>query len=121
MRALPDKLLGTIFLALSIVVLLVLPFFSTLAVRSSYFKPLFQIFFWLFLVIALTLGWVGGKPIEPTYYFIGQFSTFSYFFYFLVLIPFSAKIDLFFLENSMYRVAFFFRTRFDDLYNDSFF
>ncbi len=45
LRALPDKLLGTVFLALSIIVLLVLPFFSTLAIRSSYFKPIFQIFF----------------------------------------------------------------------------
>ncbi len=45
LRALPDKLLGTVFLALSIIVLLILPFFSTLAIRSAYFKPTFQIFF----------------------------------------------------------------------------
>lgn len=115
LRALPDKLLGTVFLALSIVVLLLLPFFSTLSIRSSYFKPLFQIFFWLFVVVALTLGWVGGKPIEPTYYFVGQFSTFSYFFYFLVLVPFSAKVDLFFMENHMYHNISFIKRRFEDI------
>ena len=121
LRALPDKLLGTVFLALSIIVLLVLPFFSTLTIRSSYFKPFFQIFFWLFVVVGLTLGWVGGKPIEPTYYFVGQFSTFSYFFYFLVLIPLSTKIDTFFLENGAFAVANSIKTRIEDIYYVPFF
>lgn len=66
------------------------------------------------MVIALVLGWVGGKPIEPTYYFIGQFSTFSYFFYFLILVPISAKIDFFFLENNMYRAVFLFKMQSED-------
>jgi ubiquinol-cytochrome c reductase cytochrome b subunit len=56
LRALPDKLLGTIFLALSILILLILPFFLTFPIRSSYFKPVFETFFWGFVVIALTLG-----------------------------------------------------------------
>jgi len=121
LRALPDKLLGTIFLALSIIVLLTLPFFSTLAVRSSYFKPVFEMFFWVFVVLGLVLGWVGGKPIEPIYYFIGQFSTFSYFFYFLVLIPLSTKLDFFFLENSMYTNIYSMRTRIEKLWYVPFF
>lgn len=54
-------------------------------------------------------------PIEPVYYFVGQLTTFSYFFYFLVLIPISTKIDLFFLENKMYNNAFLFKTRIEDL------
>ena len=67
------------------------------------------------MIVALTLGWVGGKTIEPTYYFVGQFATFSYFFYFLVLIPLSTKIDLFFLENSMHSIAYFARSRIEDI------
>lgn len=115
MRALPDKLLGTIFLALSILVLLVLPFFSTLPVRSAYFRPIFQVFFWVFVVIALTLGWVGGMPIEPTYYFVGQYSTFSYFFFFLILIPVSDKIDTFLLEDRMFSFHYASKHRFEDI------
>lgn len=103
LRALPDKLLGTMCLAASILVLMLLPFLPSTAIRSSYFKPVFEIFFWLFVAIVLTLGWVGGKPIEPTYYFIGQFSTFAYFFYFFVLVIFSNYLDFFLLEHSMYR------------------
>lgn len=121
LRALPDKLLGTIFLLFSIAVLLILPFFSNVGVRSSYFRPIFQIFFWVFVVIALTLGWVGGKPIEPTYYFVGQFSTFSYFFYFLVLIPACSKIDFFFFEILMYWNTYTFKKRFEDIYYVPFF
>lgn len=66
-------------------------------------------------MLGLVLGWVGGKPIEPIYYFIGQFSTFSYFFYFLVLIPLSTKLDFFFLENSMYTNIYTMRTRIENL------
>jgi ubiquinol-cytochrome c reductase cytochrome b subunit len=121
LRALPDKLLGTIFLALSIIVLLALPFFSTLSIRSAYFRPVFQSFFWVFVVIALTLGWVGGQPIEPTYYYVGQYSTFSYFFYFLVLVPISNKIDVLFLENRMYDFHYVTVHRFEDIWYVPFF
>ncbi len=54
-------------------------------------------------------------PIEPTYYFVGQFSTFSYFFYFLGLLPFSYKIDFFFLENSMPSLFHVIKTRIEDI------
>lgn len=121
LRALPDKLLGTIFLALSILILLILPFFLTFPIRSSYFKPVFETFFWGFVVIALTLGWVGGMPIDPTYYFVGQFSTFSYFFYFLFLIPFSYKVDFFFLENRMPETFYLMKTRIEDIWYVPFF
>jgi ubiquinol-cytochrome c reductase cytochrome b/c1 subunit len=121
LRALPDKLLGTIFLVLSIIVLLVLPFFSNVGVRSSYFRPVFEIFFWIFVVVALTLGWVGGKPIEPTYYLVGQFSTFSYFFYFIVLVPMCSQIDFFFLEIVMYLNSYVIRKRVEDIYYVPFF
>lgn len=67
------------------------------------------------------LGWVGGKPIEPTYYLTGQFSTFSYFLYFLVLVPFSSKLDFFFLENPMYNFIYLAKTRIEDIYYVPFF
>jgi hypothetical protein len=54
-------------------------------------------------------------PIEPTYYFVGQFSTFSYFFYFLFLIPFSYKIDFFFLENRMPETFYLMKARVSDI------
>lgn len=91
LRAMPDKLLGTFILALSILVLLALPFFTRMVVRGSFFSPLYEIFFWVFVMLAVLLGWLGGKPIEAPYYFLGQCSTFGYFFYFLVLIPLTAE------------------------------
>lgn len=109
-------------MALAILALLVLPFLSSTAIRVSSFKPLFEIFFGIFVVIVLTLGWVGGKPIEPTYYFIGQISTFGYFFYFLVLVIFSSRVDFFFLEHSMFsNTASIYRLRGGNSYNHSFF
>jgi hypothetical protein len=52
---------------------------------------------------------------------VGQFSTFSYFFYFLVLIPLSTKVDSFFLENGVFAVANSIKTRIEDIYYVPFF
>jgi quinol-cytochrome oxidoreductase complex cytochrome b subunit len=101
LRALPDKLLGAVALVCSILVLLFLPFYANIKFRSSYFKPIFQIFFWIFLVVVLTLGWVGGKPVEPPYYFVGQVATFGYFFYLLIIVPVLSKFDHFLAEQSI--------------------
>jgi len=35
----------------------------------------------------IILGWVGQKPVENIYILIGQFATFYYFLFFIVLIP----------------------------------
>lgn len=121
LRALPDKTFGAVFLILSILVLLLLPFYSNIGFRSAYFRPVFQAFFWIFVLIALTLGWVGGKPIEPIYYFIGQLSTFCYFFYFLIVIPVASKLDIFYLESSLLGYLEIYFCRYDDIYWKPFF
>lgn len=45
LRALPNKSLGALALVLSILALLALPFFVKMTIRSSFFRPVFQIFF----------------------------------------------------------------------------
>ena len=37
------------------------------------------------------LGWIGGKEAEEPYVTIGAFSTFWYFFHFLVILPVLSK------------------------------
>lgn len=72
LRAVPNKLVGVILLVLAVVVLLVFPILaSNTTVRSTSFRPVFRVFFWLFVVDCLVLGWIGGKPIEHPYYIIG--------------------------------------------------
>jgi quinol-cytochrome oxidoreductase complex cytochrome b subunit len=88
LRSVPNKLGGVILLLASILVLFALPFYSHTKIRSSIFRSLYQIMFWFFFSNCLILGWIGGKSIEPPFYLIGQISTFLYFFFLLVIIPF---------------------------------
>jgi len=94
LRSVPDKLGGVVLLLASILVLLALPFYANSKVRSSAFRSLNKIFFWFFFSTCLLLGWIGGKNIEPPFYFIGQAATFFYFFYLLAIIP-----GIIYLEN----------------------
>jgi ubiquinol-cytochrome c reductase cytochrome b subunit len=97
LRSIPDKLGGVIAMLGAILVLLVLPFFHVSLVRSSYFRPLWKILFWLFAANFVLLGWIGGNPVEYPFVTIGQILTITYFMYFIVLVPvFSFLDNLFF-------------------------
>jgi quinol-cytochrome oxidoreductase complex cytochrome b subunit len=98
LRSVPDKLGGVVLLLASILVLLALPFYASSKVRSSAFRSINKVFFWLFFSTCLLLGWIGGKNIEPPFYFIGQAATFFYFFYLLAIIP-----GIVYLENIFWK------------------
>jgi len=97
LRSIPNKLLGVIALALAIICMLILPLFvgRVIMIRSFFFKPFFKVIMVVFVVNCLFLGWVGGQPVIPPFYFIGQITTFMYFFCFFIMFLFS------FFENSI--------------------
>jgi len=96
LRSIPDKLLGVIAFGGSLAVWLILPFLHTSNVRSSLFRPLFRVFYWLFILDFLILGWIGGNLAESPYLEIGQIATAYYFVFPLVIVP-----GLGILENKM--------------------
>ena len=67
LRAIPNKLLGVIALFGSIGILAFLPWLDTSRVRSARYRPLFKQFFWIFVLVAIGLGWLGSKPAEGGY------------------------------------------------------
>jgi|ERR1700733_6854109 len=99
LRSVPDKSLGVFLLVFSIIVLMLLPFldFFYFDIRTSRFKLIFKSLFWIFIINVITLGWVGGKPIESPFYEIGFFCTNFYFIYILILIPMCSYLELFLL------------------------
>jgi ubiquinol-cytochrome c reductase cytochrome b subunit len=98
LRSIPNKLGGILAMALSILVLLLLPFFIKSEVRSSMFRPLYRILFWIFFYDCFILAWVGGNPVKYPYYELGQASTLIYFGYFFVLLPVCIFLEKFFWE-----------------------
>jgi ubiquinol-cytochrome c reductase cytochrome b subunit len=87
LRSIPNKLGGVIAMVGAILVLILLPFINTSNVRSSKFRPLFSLVYWFLVSDFLLLGWLGQKPVEDPYIFIGMVSTFLYFFILIFLIP----------------------------------
>jgi ubiquinol-cytochrome c reductase cytochrome b subunit len=93
LRAVPDKLGGVVLMFGSILVWFVLPWLDTSKVRSMRFRPVARIFFFLWVISFFVLMYVGGKPAEQPYIFIGQLATAYYFLWFLVLLPLLGRIE----------------------------
>ncbi len=93
LRSIPDKLGGVAAMIGAILVLGLLPVFNFSEVRSSKFRPIFSIFYWLFTVNFLILGWIGQKPVESPYIEIGMGATLFYFLFLLILLPLIGIIE----------------------------
>jgi ubiquinol-cytochrome c reductase cytochrome b/c1 subunit len=77
----------------AILILAFLPWLDTAKTRSSKYRPLAKQFFWIFVVVCVLLGWLGGKPPEGIYVIVGRILTFCYFAYFLILLPLLSRIE----------------------------
>ena len=93
LRSIPDKLGGVIAMGGALVILFAIPFINTSEIRSSQFRPIFRVFFWLLVVDFLILGWIGQKPVESPFVEVGQIATIFYFIFFIVLIPLIGIIE----------------------------
>ena len=71
----------------ALVILFAIPFINTSEIRSSQFRPIFRVFFWLLVVDFLILGWIGQKPVESPFVEVGKIATLFYFTFFIFLIP----------------------------------
>nr|YP_010528160.1 cytochrome b [Abia zhui]UXW64301.1 cytochrome b [Abia zhui] len=84
LRSIPNKLGGVIALLLSILMLLILPFYHIKNFKSINFYPMNQMLFWTFVSILMLLTWIGANPVEDPFILIGQIITIFYFLYFLI-------------------------------------
>jgi len=93
LRSVPDKLLGVIAMGIAIFVLFLVPWLDTSKVRSARFRPLYKQFFWIFLLDALILGYIGAKPAEGMYLVIGRLATAYYFAHFFLIMPILGLVE----------------------------
>lgn len=100
LRSIPHKLGGVIAMFGSILVLLLLPMLHTVKIRSSLFRPLYRVFFWLLVLDWLILGWIGGNAPETPFLEIGQIGTVFYFFWMLVLVPLLGIFENFLISKN---------------------
>ena len=93
LRAVPDKLGGVLAMFGAIAVLFILPWLDRSPIRSGNFRPIFRIFFWVFVVDCIALGYLGGMPAEGIYVVLSRVATAWYFLHFLAILPLLSVIE----------------------------
>ena len=104
LRAVPDKLGGVLAMFGSIAVLFVLPWLDTSKVRSMRYRPTAKMYFLIFVLVCLVLGYCGGKLPDDhvipglatfklldadlnSFVWLSRIATLYYFAFFLVILP----------------------------------
>ena len=93
LRAVPDKLGGVLAMFGAIAVLFILPWLDRSPIRSGNFRPIFRIFFWVFVADCVALGYLGGMPAEGIYVVLSRVATAWYFLHFLAILPLLSIIE----------------------------
>ncbi|MGH6763449.1 MAG: cytochrome b [Phyllobacterium sp.] len=88
-----SKLGGVLVMFGAILVLFVVPWLDTSKVRSAVYRPWYKLFFWLFVINAIILGWLGSRPAEGAYVIASQIGTLYYFGFFIVIMPLLGLIE----------------------------
>ena len=93
LRAIPDKLLGAIMMAASVIVPMFLPWLDKSPVKSIRYRGwIYKFALAIFVISFLILGWLGTQPAEGIYVNLARFFTVTYFLFF-ILMPYYTKID----------------------------
>ena len=104
LRAIPDKLIGVLGLVGAIAMLFALPWLDTSRVRSMRYRPTARIYFFIWIVSVIVLGWCGSQEPDGkllpgiagpvfidydinTVTWASRISAMYYFVYFLVITP----------------------------------
>ncbi len=104
LRAVPDKLMGVVFMGGAIAMLFLLPWLDTSKVRSMRYRPTAKLYFFIFVIVTMILGYCGGQlpdnkiiPGLTTFQvaasdlnsvvWLSRLATAYYFAYFLIILP----------------------------------
>jgi quinol-cytochrome oxidoreductase complex cytochrome b subunit len=87
LRSIPSKLIGTAVMFASVVIIAFLPWLDTSKVKSASYRPLYRVFFWLFVACVIGLGYCGAHPPEGAYVLAARLLSVYYFLYFLFILP----------------------------------
>nr|YP_010463225.1 cytochrome b [Cavelerius yunnanensis]UPL65544.1 cytochrome b [Cavelerius excavatus]UUJ37749.1 cytochrome b [Cavelerius yunnanensis] len=84
LRSIPNKLGGVMAMMLSIMIILTLPLTNKNKIQSMMFYPMNKLMLWSFIMVIILLTWIGARPAEEPFIFMGQMLTMLYFLYFMM-------------------------------------
>lgn len=93
-----SKLAGVLAMFGSILILFALPWLDKHPVKSGAYRPMFKMFYWVFIINGILLGYMGGQTADGTTFglpnvYIGRACTLYYFAYFVAVLPLLSKIE----------------------------
>ncbi|MEQ1725268.1 MAG: cytochrome b/b6 [Sphingopyxis sp.] len=87
------KLWGVIAMFASIALLFFLPWLDRSPVRSANYRPLYRIFFWIWMADVVLLGVCGVMPAAQPWIILSQIGAIYYFAHFLIIIPLIPRFE----------------------------
>ncbi|HSZ75220.1 MAG TPA: cytochrome b N-terminal domain-containing protein [Rhizomicrobium sp.] len=100
LRSVPQKLIGVLVMAGSLLTLFFVPWLDTSKVRSARFRPMLQVYFCMFVVVCLVLGYCGAQSADAVVpntsiplVWVARIGTLYYFGYFWVILPLLGLIE----------------------------
>ena len=87
LRAVPSKLGGVVAMFSAIIVLCFLPWLDTSRVRSAKYRPVYKVFFWIFVASCVGLGYLGAMPPDGGYVIAARLLATYYFAFFIIIMP----------------------------------
>jgi len=93
LRAIPNKLIGVVALFGAIALLAFLPWLDTSPVKSAKYRPVFRVFFWVFVMVCVGLGWLGSQEINDAYVLAARILAICYFSFFLIVLPLLGRFE----------------------------
>jgi ubiquinol-cytochrome c reductase cytochrome b subunit len=84
---------GVLVMFGSIIILFFVPWLDTSRVKSTSYRPIYRVFFWIFAINAVILGWLGSRPAEGIYPLLSLIGTIYYFGHFLIVLPVLGLIE----------------------------
>jgi quinol-cytochrome oxidoreductase complex cytochrome b subunit len=100
LRSVPQKLIGVLVMAGSLITLVFIPWLDTSRVRSTRFRPMMKQFFWIFVVDCLILGYCGSQSADAMLLsttiplvWVARIGTLFYFAFFWLIMPLLGLIE----------------------------
>jgi ubiquinol-cytochrome c reductase cytochrome b/c1 subunit len=87
LRAIPNKLIGVLALALAMALLAFLPWLDTSPIKSGKYRPMFRFFFWIFVICCVGLGYLGSQEVSDSATMVARILSIGYFGYLLIVLP----------------------------------
>jgi len=93
LRAIPNKLAGVLALFAALALLAFLPWLDTSPVKSAKYRPAFKVFFWVFVVCCIGLGYLGSQEVTDSATLVARILSIGYFGFLLVALPVLGLIE----------------------------